>query len=200
MQFPPFRVATWSSAHAHQISPLIDARHKEPRATSPGRVVQRRRGAPLKRQETSYASAPRPWIKPRAWALHFIPSRFIPSPSTRQARSQRLPGGRCERWAHEESAGYRAPFRTSGRQQDAVRAQPCRHLSPLDRSQRRSRRRARHAFELAFAHPLFLLVDELELHTTFLEIALRLLSIEAFLRAEYLDVHTYRLRSILVRP
>ena len=57
MQFPPFRVATWSSAHAHQISPLIDARHKEPRATSPGRVVQRRRGAPLKRQETSYASA-----------------------------------------------------------------------------------------------------------------------------------------------
>ena len=42
MQFPPFRVATWSSAHAHQISPLIDARHKEPRATSPGRVVQRR--------------------------------------------------------------------------------------------------------------------------------------------------------------
>ncbi len=57
MQFLPFRVATWSSAHAHQISPLIDVRHKEPRATSPGRVVQRRRGAPLKRQETSYASA-----------------------------------------------------------------------------------------------------------------------------------------------
>jgi len=57
MQFPPFRVATWSSARTHRISPLIDARHKEPRATSPGRVVQRRRGAPLKRQETSYASA-----------------------------------------------------------------------------------------------------------------------------------------------
>lgn len=86
----------------------------------PGRSTQTTRDVLRKR--------PRPWIKPRAWALHFIPSRFIPSPSTRQARSQRLPGGRCERWAHEESAGYRAPFRTSGRQQDTVRAQPCRHL------------------------------------------------------------------------
>ena len=109
----------------------------------PGRSTQTTRDVLRKR--------PRPWIKPRAWALHFIPSRFIPSPSTRQARSQRLPGGRCERWAHEESAGYRAPFRTSGRQQDTVRAQPCRHLSPLDRSQRRSADGARHAFELAFA-------------------------------------------------
>lgn len=153
----------------------------------PGRSTQTTRDVLRKR--------PRPWIKPRAWALH-----FIPSPSTRQARSQRLPGGRCERWAHEESAGYRAPFRTSGRQQDTVRAQPCRHLSPLDHHSVDPADGARHAFELAFAHPLFLQVDELELHTTFLEIALRLLSIEAFLRAEYLDVHTYRLRSILVRP
>lgn len=80
-------------------------------SATPGRSTQTTRDVLRKR--------PRPWIKPRAWALH-----FIPSPSTRQARSQRLPGGRCERWAHEESAGYRAPFRTSGRQQDTVRAQP----------------------------------------------------------------------------
>lgn len=112
-----------------QFSHVTGARCSAP----PGRSTQTTRDVLRKR--------PRPWIKPRAWALHFIPSRFIPSPSTRQARSQRLPGGRCERWAHEESAGYRAPFRTSGRQQDTVRAQPCRHLSPLDRSQRRSRRR-----------------------------------------------------------
>ncbi len=36
-RLPPFRVTTWSSARTHRISPLIDARHKEPRVhTSSG--------------------------------------------------------------------------------------------------------------------------------------------------------------------
>lgn len=109
----------------------------------PGRSTQTTRDVLRKR--------PRPWIKPRAWALHFIPSRFIPGPSTRQARSQRLPGGRCERWAHEESAGYRHLFELlvgskilyERNRVGIFRLWIDHSVDPADG--------ARHAFELAFA-------------------------------------------------
>lgn len=48
---------------------------------------------------------------------------------------------------------------------------------------------AGNAFKLAFAQTFFLQVDELELHATFLEVALCLFGVETFLGAEDLDVH-----------
>ena len=44
-------------------------------------------------------------------------------------------------------------------------------------------------FQLAFAHPLLLQVDELELHAPLFEVTLRLLRVEALLRSEHLDIH-----------